>query len=507
MRLDKLVVAADLPGAGVQVTDVRGDPGAVEISSMTLDSGEVLPGALFCCVPGQVLDGHNFAHAAVDAGAVGLLCERALDVPVPQVVVRSVRAALGPLASALHDHPSEAMTVVGITGTNGKTTAAHLLASVFDAAGRRAATLGTLSGARTTPEAPILQATLAELRRGGVDAIAMEVSSHALSQHRVDGVHFAAATFTNLSQDHLDYHQTMERYFSAKAQLFEHHRTEIAVVNVDDPWGRRLVDRLRTDGRRVVTFSLSDAEHVVIEAAGSRFEWHGMLLSLRLGGRVNIANALAAAATAESLDVPPSAIGDGLAAVESVRGRFESVDLGQPFRVLVDYAHTPAALDQALASARELIDQAQPGAEPTSSRQLIVVFGCGGDRDTTKRPRMGAVASHQADLVILTSDNPRNEDPERIIDEIRAGAAGPGRLLIEPDRAQAITEALNRARPGDAVVIAGKGHESAQDVGDLKVPFDDAEVAGAVLRHQFGAPGGKSSCQGVRSKEPGCSPC
>jgi UDP-N-acetylmuramoyl-L-alanyl-D-glutamate--2,6-diaminopimelate ligase len=443
---------------------------------MTLDSRHVQPGALFCCVPGHTFDGHDFAQAAVDSGAVALLSERPLELGVPQIVVDAVRPALGPLADALNGHPSRAMTVVGITGTNGKTTTAHLLASMFEAAGWRAATLGTLSGTRTTPEAPALQGTLAELRRGGVDAIAMEVSSHALSQHRVDGVRFAAATFTNLSQDHLDFHQTMEQYFAAKAELFRPGRAAIAVVNADDPWGLRLLDRLA--GARVVTFSMADVMDVMIDGDGSRFRWHGIELSLRLGGRINIPNALAAATTAEALAVPPAAIAEGLAAVNVVPGRFQSVDLGQPFQVLVDYAHTPVALEQALLSAREL-----------TTRRVIVVFGCGGDRDQAKRPLMGAVATRLADLVVLTSDNPRGEDPQHIIDEVRRGAesgrghgaAGPGRLVVEPDRAAAIAKAFTAARADDVVVIAGKGHETSQELADGSVPFDDRQVAGALL--------------------------
>jgi UDP-N-acetylmuramoyl-L-alanyl-D-glutamate--2,6-diaminopimelate ligase len=509
VRLETLLAAANLRGAGVPVLDVRGDPAAAEVKTMTLDSRAVAPGALYCCVPGRSFDGHDFAPVAVQAGAVALLCQRPLEVPVPQVIVPSVRSALGPLADALYDHPSQAMTVVGITGTNGKTTTTHLLAAVFEAAGWHTATLGTLSGIRTTPEAPDLQATLAELRRGGVGAVAMEVSSHALSQHRVDAVHFAAATFTNLTQDHLDYHQTMEQYFSAKADLFANGRAEIAVVNGDDPWGRRLLTRLEADGRRVVTFSLADAEDVVLDAGGSRFRWDGVDLTLRLGGRFNIANALAAATTARTLGVPRQAIADGLVAVSTVRGRFEPVDAGQPFTVLVDYAHTPAALEEALVSARELIDQqSSPGmVRPGMVRpgKLIVVFGCGGDRDPTKRPLMGAVATRLADLVVLTSDNPRGEDPQRILDDVRAGVGGPGQLVVEPDRARAISQALFAAAPRDGVVIAGKGHESGQEIGGRTVPFDDVEVATAILERRAGGPGRRSG-RGCQSQEPECSP-
>jgi UDP-N-acetylmuramoyl-L-alanyl-D-glutamate--2,6-diaminopimelate ligase len=302
----------------------------------------------------------------------------------------------------------------------------------------------------------------------------MEVSSHALSQHRVDGVRFAAATFTNLSQDHLDFHQTMEQYFAAKAELFRPGRAAIAVVNADDPWGVRLPDRL--DGAQVVTFSMADVKDVMVDGDGSRFHWHGIDLSLRLGGRINIPNALAAATTAEALGVPPAAIAEGLAAVSAVPGRFQSVDVGQSFRVLVDYAHTPVALEQALLSAREL-----------ATGRLIVVFGCGGDRDQAKRPLMGAAATRLADLVVLTSDNPRGEDPQRIIDEVRRGAESgtgqraAGHLVVEPDRAAAIAKAFDAARPDDVVVIAGKGHETSQELADGSVPFDDAQVAHALL--------------------------
>jgi UDP-N-acetylmuramoyl-L-alanyl-D-glutamate--2,6-diaminopimelate ligase len=287
----------------------------------------------------------------------------------------------------------------------------------------------------------------------------------------------------------------MERYFSDKARLFDAGRADIAVVNADDPWGRRLADRLMEEGRRLVTFSLSDAENVVLDANGSRFEWRGVPLTLRLSGRINIANALAAATTARSLDVPPGAIADGLAAVEAVRGRLQPLDAGQPFRVLVDYAHTPAALAEVLSSARELIAVPGPvaGSAHAPAGRLIVVFGCGGDRDRTKRPQMGAVATRLADLVVLTSDNPRHEDPQRIIDEVRDGAGGPGQLRIQPDRGRAISDALAAARPGDAVIIAGKGHESVQEIGEVRLQFDDVEVAREVLEHAFRNKGAECS--------------
>jgi UDP-N-acetylmuramoyl-L-alanyl-D-glutamate--2,6-diaminopimelate ligase len=476
MRLDALLAAADLPAAGISILNVRGDLRGAEVAFITLDSRAVEPGTLFCCLTGQRQDGHRFATQAVAAGAVALLCERPLDVAVPQIVVDSVRPALAPLAATLYDYPSQAMTVIGITGTNGKTTTTQLLAAIMRAAGHETAALGTLSGVRTTPEAPVLQARLAELRRAGVTAIAMEVSSHALTQHRVDAVHFAAATFTNLSQDHLDYHHTMAEYFDAKARLFEPARTDLAVINRDDVWGRKLVDRLQQTGLPTETFSLDDVTDLRLDIDGSQWRWDGQEMAVRLGGRFNISNALAAATSARALGIDGGAIREGLATVTSVPGRFERVDAGQPFTVLVDYAHTPDGLEQALVSARELA----PG-------RLVVVFGCGGDRDREKRPLMGKVATALADLVVLTSDNPRSEDPDRIISDVKAGTEGPAELVIDTDRARAISRALRSAGPGDVVIIAGKGHEKGQEIAGRTIPFDDAEVARGVLGRIVGA--------------------
>jgi UDP-N-acetylmuramoyl-L-alanyl-D-glutamate--2,6-diaminopimelate ligase len=476
MRLDALLAAADLPAAGISILNVRGDLRGAEVAFITLDSRAVEPGTLFCCLTGQRQDGHRFATQAVAAGAVALLCERPLDVAVPQIVVDSVRPALAPLAATLYDYPSQAMTVIGITGTNGKTTTTQLLAAIMRAAGHETAALGTLSGVRTTPEAPVLQARLAELRRAGVTAIAMEVSSHALTQHRVDAVHFAAATFTNLSQDHLDYHHTMAEYFDAKARLFEPARTDLAVINRDDVWGRKLVDRLQQTGLPTETFSLDDVTDLRLDIDGSQWRWDGQEMAVRLGGRFNISNALAAATSARALGIDGVAIREGLATVTSVPGRFERVEAGQPFTVLVDYAHTPDGLEQALVSARELA----PG-------RLVVVFGCGGDRDREKRPLMGKVATALADLVVLTSDNPRSEDPDRIISDVKAGTEGPAELVIDTDRARAISRALRSAGPGDVVIIAGKGHEKGQEIAGRTIPFDDAEVARGVLGRIVGA--------------------
>lgn len=482
MRVEALLADADLAAAGVQVRHLLGDAAETEVTTATLDHRAVAPGALFCCVPGERFDGHDFAPQAVAAGATALLCERPLDLPVAQIVVDRVRPALGPLAASLYGNPSRSMTVVGITGTNGKTTTTALMESVFRAAGLPAATIGTLSGARTTPEAPVLQATLAAFQAEGRAAVAMEVSSHALAQHRVDATWFAAAIFTNLTQDHLDYHTTMEEYFEAKARLFAPGRAAVAVVNADDPWGERLLSRLRSQGsagadrQTVIPFSLHDVDGLVISPQGSRFRWRDVDVRLRLGGRFNVRNALAAATTAAALGLPRDAIAAGLGRVEAVRGRFEPVTAGQPFMVLVDYAHTPDALEQALSSARELA--------ASGGGRVIVVFGAGGDRDPAKRPLMGAVASQLADIAVLTSDNPRGEDPHAIIDQVAAGAdrsQDKARLEVESDRGAAIRMALGAARSHDVVVIAGKGHEEVQEVAGRTIAFDDAEVAREVL--------------------------
>ncbi len=500
MRLDALLADADLTAADVAVGQILGEPSLTEVADITLQSESAGPGTLFCCVPGQRFDGHDFAPAAVAAGATALLCQRRLALPVAQVVVPEVRAAMGPVAAALYGHPARDLTVVGVTGTNGKTTTTSLLEAIFQAAGLPAATIGTLSGARTTPEAPVLQATLARFRSEGRAAVAMEVSSHALVQHRVDGISFAAAIFTNLTQDHLDYHATMEDYFEAKARLFEPGRAAVAVINADDPWGKRLLDRVRQvrggseagPGRpAAVPFSLADLDQLVIRPEGSRFLWQGSEVRLRLSGRFNVCNALAAATAAAALGIEGDAIVAGLEQVDTVRGRFEPIRGGQPFLVLVDYAHTPDGLEQALMAARELAD--------AGHGRVLVVFGAGGDRDQAKRPLMGAVAAQLADLAVLTSDNPRSEDPQRIIDQVAAGARtaqrghgahGKGQLEVEPDREAAIRGAIQAAAANDVVVIAGKGHEIVQEVAGRTIAFDDAEVARQALANRERERGG-----------------
>jgi UDP-N-acetylmuramoyl-L-alanyl-D-glutamate--2,6-diaminopimelate ligase len=468
VRLADLVAAAE--GVRIRVAGPDRDP---DLAAVVHDTRAVVGGALFCCVRGTHVDGHDLAPAAVAAGAAALLVDHRLPLEVPQLVVGDVRAALGPVADAFWDHPSRHLDVLGVTGTSGKTTVTHLLGAVLSAAGRPCGVIGTLSGARTTPEAPELQALLAEHRRRGDAAVAMEVSSHGLDQGRVAATRFAVAMFTNLSQDHLDYHGSMEEYFRAKARLFTPGYTSEAVVCVDEPWGRRLADEIAADGRVALhRYTLADATQVRLAPSGATFRWRGHDVALALAGRFNVRNAVGAATVAAAVGLTPADIARGLSQAAPVPGRFEAVDAGQPFTVLVDYAHKPDALEQALGAARELV--AGPG-------RLTVVFGCGGDRDRAKRPVMGEVAARLADRTIVTSDNPRSEDPQAIIDEILAGVPAGAGVEVVPDRRAAIERAVGAAHPGDVVVVAGRGHETTQAVAGQNLPFDDRVVATEAL--------------------------
>jgi UDP-N-acetylmuramoyl-L-alanyl-D-glutamate--2,6-diaminopimelate ligase len=468
VRLDGLIDEAGLAPLGLLV-DTVGDLSA-DVTEVTMDSRRVTAGCLFACVPGSSVDGHRFGPAAVAEGASALLCERLLDVDAPQVIVASVRRALGPVCDVAYGRPSRDLLIAAVTGTNGKTTVCGFLQAVFDANGWPATAVGTLTQRRTTPEAPDLQALLAEWRQAGGRAVAMEVSSHALDQHRTDAVRFAAGVFTNLSPEHLDYHHTMQSYFECKAGLFDPGRVGVSVVNSGDPWGARLAERVRAAGEPLVTFSRADAEDVVLSPAGATFRWKGQPVAIRLGGVFNVENALAAAACAEAVGVPGPVIAEGLARVESVAGRFQRVDAGQPFTVVVDYAHTPDGLEKVLDAARQI-----------GTGRVLVVFGAGGDRDREKRPLMGSVAARRADLVLVTSDNPRSEDPDSIIAQVVAGAGDADHVRSEVDRASAIATALATAAAGDVVVIAGKGHERSQEIGGRTLPFDDVEVATTAL--------------------------
>jgi UDP-N-acetylmuramoyl-L-alanyl-D-glutamate--2,6-diaminopimelate ligase len=461
------VALADL----ARVVDGRlvGDAAGVVVDDLTYDSRRVHPGTLFVCVPGSTTDGHDHAPDAVTAGAVALVCERSLGLGVPELVVTDCRAAMAPLAAHLYDHPADAMRVVGITGTNGKTTVAHLVAAIFESAGSPAVAIGSLTGLHTTPttpEAPDLHRHLAALRSAGTEVVALEVSSHALELHRVDAMVVDVAVFTNLSRDHLDFHGTMNAYFQAKAKLFTPERARRAVVNLDDPHGRLLSDASQIP---TVGYRMADADDLVLSGDSSSFRWRGQRVSLPLAGSVNVANALAAATAAAELGLDPATIAAGLARVTPVSGRFEWVDLDAPFSVMVDYAHTPDALEQLLLVAREL----------GGDGRVRVVFGCGGDKDTGKRAPMGEIAARLADHVVITSDNPRTEAPEDIIAAIRQGVGRVDGVTVEevPDRRRAIAQALGAASEGDLVVIAGFGHETVQTIGTERVPFDDRLVA------------------------------
>lgn len=477
-------LAALVPGA--LLTGDRTAP----VGDATHESTAVHEGSVFFCVRGSRVDGHEFASAAARSGAACLVVERALDVACAQILVPSVRRAMGPISAAVHGRPSDRMRVAGVTGTNGKTTTTYLLESIFRAAGLVPAVIGTtgvrVAGEavpfpRTTPEAPDLQRLLAGMLHRGVEAVAMEVSSHGLDQHRVDGTRFACAVFTNLSQDHLDYHGTMEAYFQAKARLFTPELAERATVNGDVPEGRRIARRTEVPVR---TFGLDEgadvrAEDASVTPEGVTFRVGDLNVRSPLRGWFSVYNCLGAVAAARELGIDDGAIREGIAALEGVPGRIQPIDEGQPFTVLVDYAHTPDSLDNVLRAARRLTD-----------RRLIVVFGCGGDRDRGKRPMMGEVATRLSDLTLVTSDNPRSEDPLSIIAQIQVGArAGGGRFQVEPDRRLAIRAALAAAGPGDMVVIAGKGHETGQQFADRTVPFDDREVAREELRRRIGRAG------------------
>ena len=474
------------------------DPGAQEAqpTGLSYDSRKVEPGHLFFCVPGTVTDGHDYARAAVDAGAVALCVERATGAGVPEVVVSDVRRAMARMSAAFFGNPSDRLLLLGVTGTNGKTTTAFLLESILAADGRTTGLIGTVEtrvagrrkqGVRTTPESLDLHALFAEMVDAGVDAVAMEVTSHALVMHRVEGLRFAAAAFTNLTQDHLDFHQGMEDYFEAKRSLFTTDKAERAAVNVDDPYGIELARALSIPS---LSYGVSpDAQvravDISFEASQTSFTMRTpkgeIAVRTRLAGAFNVYNCLAAAATALQAGIGLEAIERGLDDLPAVPGRFESVDSGQPFSVVVDYAHTPDSLDNVLRAAGSLRDSTAADANPG---RVLCVFGCGGDRDRAKRPLMGAVVARLADVCVVTSDNPRSEEPSAIVDQILEGvlAESPdGPDHVDVDRRRAIEWTLRRAGAGDVVVIAGKGHETGQEFATQTLPFDDREVAREVL--------------------------
>ncbi len=493
----------------IEVIESVGDPSSVEVGGITHDSRRVVPGDLFCCVPGSVSDGHIHAAEAVDRGAIGLLCEHFIPELIDQDVVQTriaegtMRPVMARLAAAFYGYPARDLLMVGVTGTNGKTTVTQLLGDLLTAAGRPTNVMGTLSGTRTTPEATEVQRVLAGVRDrqksdGQRHAVAMEVSSHALVQSRVEGIHFDVAVFTNLSHDHLDYHRTMEEYFEAKALLFTPSHALRGVVNADDPWGARLLEQARIP---TVAVHHADATDIVLRPGHSEFTWRGQRIATPLTGAINVDNALLAAEAAlalEDLYLGPEEIARAMANLSPVPGRLQVIatpgappgappgagesEAGEPgsptFTVLVDYAHTPAGLEVVLNEARSL----SPGG------RVLCVFGCGGNRDRAKRPLMGAAAALLSDLAFVTSDNPRDEDPQAILEEVLAGIPGARtnpRVVVEPDRGVAIRLALDAAGPGDVVIIAGKGHETYQEIGGKRLPFDDAVEARRALSVRF----------------------
>jgi UDP-N-acetylmuramoyl-L-alanyl-D-glutamate--2,6-diaminopimelate ligase len=485
-----------LVGAGAQAPSGAAAHGRV--TGIAYDSRAVQPGAVFVAIRGQKADGALFAAQAVARGAIAVVAEtpRPAGVEAPWMQVADARLALALLADRFYDSPSRRIPVVGVTGTNGKTTTSYLLASILDAAGLSAGVMGTVSyrvgrvereASRTTPEAPDVQRLLAEMIDGGCRSAVMEVSSHALALKRVDGMRFAAAVFTNLTRDHLDFHADMEQYFAAKRRLFEMLDAEATgIVNADDPRAAALV----AASPRSITYGIAQPADVRPGPFG--LDIKGLTLDLRtpsgsvavrssLVGRPNVYNILAAAATAVAMDVPLEAVAKGVHALPGVPGRFEVVSsAADDVTVVVDYAHTDDALRNLLETAR-----------PLAPRRLVTVFGCGGDRDTTKRPLMGMVAARLSDVVIVTSDNPRGEDPARIIDDIRRGitpashAGRPVDVKAVVDRAEAIETAVSLAGAGDLVLIAGKGHEKYQETGGRVLPFDDVAVAREALARRL----------------------
>jgi len=463
------------------------------ITGVTTDSRQVEPGNLFVAVEGYAADGHDFITEAIQRGARAIVFEKenyAEVIPdgVSAVRVTDSRRAAAEIAAQFWDYPSDDLVLVGITGTNGKTTTAFLVDSIFRAAGASTGLLSTparfvcgqqLEAKLTTPSSAELQELLAQMREAGATHVTMEVSSHGLAQQRTWMCKFDGGIFTNLTQDHLDFHTDLADYFAVKLRLFTDYvelagpsKAMVAAVNTDDAFGQRIIEQTPA---RTVTYGLDEtaqvsASRIRVGTSGIDFvlvlpDHKPTAVKPNLMGGFNLYNALAAVACTWGLGVEPETIVTGLEQLDGVPGRFERIDEGQDFTVIVDYAHTPNALENVLRAARKL-----------APARLLCVFGCGGDRDTSKRPQMGQIATSLSDFTVITSDNPRSEDPEAIIDQIRTGAVGDS-YTVQPDRCRAISMAVQRCQPGDILVIAGKGHETYQIIGDQRVPFDDGEVA------------------------------
>ncbi|ALS21365.1 UDP-N-acetylmuramoyl-L-alanyl-D-glutamate--2,6-diaminopimelate ligase [Paenibacillus naphthalenovorans] len=480
----------------------------INITGLQTDSRKVNPGDLFICIPGFAVDGHDYAGKAVERGAVALVAEREMELGVPVLIVKDARYAMAVLANHYYGYPSRELKLIGITGTNGKTTTTYLLEKILSDQGFRTGLMGNIHvkiGSRYIPnamtntqEAVELQRILREMVNEGTDYCIMEASSHGLELGRVKGCRFRTGIFTNLTQDHLDFHHTMEQYKAAKGLLFSRlgnefsddpNQSRFAVLNADDPASK---DYARLTAAQIITYGIEDpsadvrAEAIEISSKGTRFKcvtFRGSAeVSMRLVGRFNVYNALAAIACALAEGIELARIADSLGRVDSVEGRMEIVNAGQEFLVLVDYAHTPDGLENALSTIRQFAEG-----------KVYCVFGCGGDRDRAKRPLMGGVAAKYADYVFVTSDNPRTENPERILQDIvpglRTAGYDPGRYELVADRREAIQKAVDRAAPGDCILIAGKGHETYQDIMGVKHPFDDRKVAKEAIMNRFRSSG------------------
>lgn len=452
-----------------------------DIVSVEYDSRKVRPGSLFCCIRGEVADGHSFAEQAVSAGASALLCEYRLPLEVPQIIVGDSRKGMAEIASAFYNYPQREMIMLGVTGTNGKTTTTYMIKSIAEHYGKKVGIIGTIRNMigsesvqteRTTPESVDLFALLRRMADAKCDIVVMEVSSHALEQSRVHGIRFDAALFTNLTQDHLDYHKTFDNYLNAKKILF--YNADRRVINLDDPYARRIMEGIDTP---VLTFGVKEqadicAKEIEISTAGVRFMLHtpekDCRMNIPIPGLFSVFNAMGSVGLALSIGIPLDVIREGLESMTSVSGRMDPVTAGMdvPYSVFVDYAHTPDALENVLKTVHEF-----------AKKRVITVFGCGGNRDRAKRPIMGSIAARLSDIAIITSDNPRNENPMDIIDSIAEGVKPTGvKYVIIENRRDAIRHALSIAEPGDVVMIAGKGHENYQEINGVKHHFDDKEI-------------------------------
>ncbi|WP_018132740.1 UDP-N-acetylmuramoyl-L-alanyl-D-glutamate--2,6-diaminopimelate ligase [Effusibacillus pohliae] len=487
--------------APVLLKNITGSIDGIEISQITADSRKVTPGSLFVALQGNTVDGHHFVPQAIERGAAAVVVEKQLaNLPVPQVIVKNTRDIIPILAAKFYNHPSKSMKVIGVTGTNGKTTVTHLIDQILSDQGRRTGLIGTIKKriggqtfdvANTTPEALELQETFHQMKEVGTEYAIMEVSSHALELKRVAGTEFRTAVFTNLTQDHLDFHGSMDEYRAAKGKFFARlgntygdrpEDNRYVVINADDPSADFFI---RQTVAQVITYGIDRAAdvravNVRIEAEGASFTLHSFAgtadVRLQVTGKFSVYNALAAAAACLCEGVPLAAIKASLESVRGVDGRFERVVAGQDFTVIVDYAHTPDSLENVLKTIREF-----------ATGKVYTVVGCGGDRDRGKRPQMARIAVEYSDLAILTSDNPRTEDPERILDDMEAGLADVfrDRYVRLTDRTEAIRHAIRQATAGDVVLIAGKGHETYQIIGTTKYHFDDREIAAKVIRGEL----------------------